>query len=275
MTHAISQPTPERLLVFIPAYRCARQVVRVLEQFRSPAVHAHCEEILVLDNRSPDDTVQAACEKAAELSLGKVRVGRNLLNYGLGGSHKSAFGYAIEQGFSHIMVLHGDDQGDVRDIMPLLREHAHHDFDCCLGARFHPQSRLTGYSPLRIGGNRVFNTMFSLVAGQRLLDLGSGLNLYRVSSLASRYWQTFPDNLMFNYCMILAHVERNDRMYFFPISWREEDQLSNVRLWSQAGRTLRILWRFFLDRRSFLSRDFRDETSGMDSYSFETVEKGL
>jgi len=275
MTYGGLQPTAERILVFIPTYRCARQVARVLEQFRSPAIHQYFEEILVLDNVSPDDTVQTVCDKAEEISLGKVTIGRNLMNFGLGGSHKSAFSYAVRHGFSHIMVLHGDDQGDVRDIMPVLQAKGHHELDCCLGARFHPQSRLQGYDSVRIVGNYLFNWLFSMVAGQRLFDLGSGLNLYRVSALTSRYWQGFPDNLMFNYCMILAHVERNDRFGFFPISWREEDQVSNVKLWSQGRRTLRMLWEFSLDRNGFLQRDHRDETRGLDSYLFEIVAKGL
>ncbi|QXE85424.1 glycosyltransferase family 2 protein [Geomonas nitrogeniifigens] len=265
--------TPDRILAFIPAYRCAPQVVRVLRQFQDPAVHGHFAEIMVVDNVSPDQTVAAAIDEARALGLGKVSVVRNHANYGLGGSHKAAFGYAIANGFSHVMVLHGDDQGNVADIIPVLAAGRHHDYDCCLGARFHPDSRIEGYSPTRVLGNHVFNRLFSAACGRKLHDLGSGLNLYRTEHLRSGYWHKFHDNLMFNYCMILAHVKRKDSLLFFPISWREEDQVSNVKLFSQARRTLGLLGSYLKNPDAFLAREFRDHP--VAEYRFETLAKGL
>ncbi len=266
-------PTTDRILVFIPAYRCAPQVVRVLDQFREPSIHQRFEEILVIDNRSPDDTAEAAIERARSLGMRRVSVVRNRDNYGLGGSHKSAFTYALANGYTHVLVLHGDDQGDIRDVLPVLDAEEHHQYDCCLGARFHPQARLEGYSGIRVAGNHVFNGLFSIGARRRLYDLGSGLNLYRTPPLDDRYWHKFPDNLMFNYCMILAHMYRKDRTTFFPISWREEDQLSNVKLVSQAMKTLGILGSYVVGRKGFLDREFREVDRPV--YEFETLASGL
>ena len=62
---------PDRILVFIPAYRCAPQIVRVLQQFSDPDIHRRFAEILVLDNRSPDDTAEVAIGCAESLALGR------------------------------------------------------------------------------------------------------------------------------------------------------------------------------------------------------------
>lgn len=48
----------ERILVFIPAYNCAKQITRVLAQF--DGIERHFAEVLVVDNRSPDNTLEAA-----------------------------------------------------------------------------------------------------------------------------------------------------------------------------------------------------------------------
>lgn len=260
---------PDRILVFVPAYRCAAQISRVLEQFCDAAVASRFSEILVVDNRSPDDTVEAALAKARELGLDRITIARNRDNYGLGGSHKAAFAFAAANAFSHIVVLHGDDQGRIRDLLPVLERGDHRRMDCCLGSRFLWSSRLQGYSVIRILGNLVFNVLFSLASLRPLHDLGSGLNIYRVEPLASRYWMGFYDNLMFNYCMILAHVARKDRFMFFPISWREDDQISNVKLVSQARRTLALLFRFLKGRKKFLNEDFRDIRR--NAYEFDIV----
>jgi glycosyltransferase involved in cell wall biosynthesis len=262
----------DRILVFIPAYRCEQQIGRVLQQFAAPGPAERFAEILVLDNRSPDGTVAAAQEAGRRIGLENLVIGRNRDNYGLGGSHKAAFRHAVEEGFTHVVVLHGDDQADIADLMPVLETGAHEENDCCLGARFHWSSKLSGYSRTRTLGNVAFNVLFSAGARKILYDLGSGLNIYRTEMLKDRFYTRFPDNLMFNYCMILASSVKRHRISFFPISWREEDQVSNVKLFSQAMRTLGILRTFVTGRKNFLSKEFRDTVR--EDYSFDVVYRG-
>ena len=75
----------------------------------------------------------------------------------------------------------------------------------------------------------------------RIFDLGSGLNMYSVSMLRNHFYEKFPDKLTFNYCMILASHYYRHRIMFFPITWREEDQVSNVKMASQAVSVLKML----------------------------------
>jgi dolichol-phosphate mannosyltransferase len=257
----------DRILVFIPAYNCGQQIPRVIAQLTAlPADMSF--QVLVLDNQSPDDTLARASAAIEQLSIPAV-VGRNCGNFGLGGSHKTAFTYAIEQGFTHVIVLHGDDQGSIQDLVPYLQQKKHHQFDAFLGARFMPGSRLQGYSSFRTFGNRVYNRLFSTVAGQRFFDLGSGLNIYKTSSLAKQSWQGFANDLTFNYYMILAGAAWGWRMDFFPISWREDDQVSNVKLFKQARQTLKLLMRFGANRDSFLSE--RHAETPPSGYRFDVV----
>lgn len=168
-----------------------------------------------------------------------------------------AFAYALARGFDYVIVLHGDDQADIHDLLPLLRSGACANFDCCLGARFSRGARLRGYSALRTFGNIVYNMLFSVVTGKAIYDLGSGLNLYHTRMLADDFYRKFPDNLTFNYCMIMAASHYRQRVMFFPISWREEDQVSNVKLFSQATRVLKMLGSFCFRRAGFLTSELR------------------
>jgi glycosyltransferase involved in cell wall biosynthesis len=248
--------TKDRILVFIPAYNCERQLPRVLAQF-TPELQALFSKLIIVNNRSTDATENAALEAIGALTGLDASVLRNRDNYGLGGSHKVAFAYALEHGYTHILVLHGDDQGSVENIASLLAAGRHRELDCLLGARFHPESKLKGYSAFRTFGNRVYNALFGAVCGLRVHDLGSGLNLYSSDALRGGFYKLFPDDLTFNYCMVLAHAFLKHRVEFFPISWREEDQVSNVKLYSQSVRVLRLLRDFALDRQGFLARDNR------------------
>ena len=254
-----------KILVFIPAYRCETQITRVIDQF-DERVQAWVDSVMVVDNRSPDCTLEAAIERGKSvLTRCKFIAWRNDDNYGLGGSHKAAFRYAVEQGFDYLVVLHGDDQADIRDLIPQLETGVHTQGDCLLGARFMRGSQLKGYSWFRTFGNHVYNTLFSLAALRNIQDLGSGLNLYRLAAFRDFYYKPFPDDLTFNYVMLLASYHRGQAVRFFPISWREEDQVSNVKLFRQAFKVLGLLAGYFFKRGGFFSSEMRSKP--FDSYS--------
>jgi glycosyltransferase involved in cell wall biosynthesis len=254
-----------RILVFIPAYRCEAQITRVIDQF-DEQVQQWVDTVMVVDNRSPDNTLSAAIERAkTQFTLCRFIAWINDNNYGLGGSHKAAFRYAVEHGFDYLVVLHGDDQADIRDLIPELERGAHLDVDCLLGARFMKGSRLKGYSWVRTFGNHVYNKLFSVAALRNIHDLGSGLNMYRLASFRDFYYKSFPDDLTFNYVMLLASYHAGQHVCFFPISWREEDQLSNVKLFRQAFKVLGLLAGFFFRRGAFLATNMRKDS--FDVYS--------
>ena len=263
-----------KILVFIPAYRCESQIKRVFAQF-DDNVTAWVDTILLVDNQSPDNTLEVAIECGVSiLSNCNFIAWRNNNNYGLGGSHKAAFRYAIDQGFDYLVVLHGDDQADIRDLIPQLEAGIHLNVDCLLGARFMRGSSLKGYSWFRAFGNRVYNFLFSIVTRRAIFDLGSGLNLYRLEVYRDCYYKSFPDDLTFNYVMLLASYYRKQIVQFFPISWREDDQISNVKLFQQAFRVLGLLADYFILRSVFLEREMRSRI--FDSYAgkvhFQAIE---
>ena len=130
-------------------------------------------------------------------------------------------------------------------------------------------SRLEGYSAFRTFGNIVYNILFSVGSGARILDLGSGLNLYRTDILKDRFYIRFKDNLMFNYCMILGSVYLRHRIRFFPICGREDDQVSNVKMVNQALTVLKLLGSYILNRKGFMEAEHRDRI--VEAYTAETI----
>jgi glycosyltransferase involved in cell wall biosynthesis len=261
----------DRILLFIPCYNCAPQIGRVLNQLAGP-VGGYVEEVLILDNWSQDSTIDRAAEIAANITAPRILIARNRENFHLGGSHKAAFRYAEAQGFSHVVVLHGDDQGRLDDILPILEQKEHQRYDACLGARFMRGLRPEGYSRFRRFGNIVFNRIFSIVAQRPVHDLGSGLNIFGRAVFTDPTIERASDDLRFNVYILLGLIDQQFKMLYFPITWREEDQLSNVRLASQAWRTLEIAWEYFARRPHFRTADHRDRT--IATYEFDVIARG-
>lgn len=246
----------DKILVFIPAYNCENQIIRVLEQFDEEVLE-YVSGIIVVNNRSTDNTemlVAAYIRQHKEIPISLLR---NKENYGLGGSHKVAFDYAVNNGYEYVVVLHGDDQGSIKDFLPVFKNRYYRKHDCVLGARFMPGSKLKGYSLFRTFGNIVYDFLFASVVRGRIYDLGSGLNMYNVNMLKDRFYEKFPDNLMFNYCMILAAGYYGHDIRFYPISWREDDQVSNVKMVNQAVTVLRML-RDYRKNPDVITGEYRD-----------------
>lgn len=247
----------EKILVFIPMYNCEKQIVRVAEQL-SGEISSYISETIFVNNRSTDGGEEAIIKRLKSMTLPfPVKVLRNNENYGLGGSHKVAFNYAIENGFDYVIVLHGDDQGSVADFISILKNGTFRNYDCVLGARFMKGATLKGYSKFRIFGNRVFNIIFSVAIGKKIFDLGAGLNLYSTKSLSSKYYEKFPDNLTFNCYMLFALSAFKQKHLYAPISWREDDQISNVKMTRQAFQTLKMAVGYFFGRRKFMQKEAR------------------
>ncbi|MBO4336579.1 MAG: glycosyltransferase family 2 protein, partial [Lachnospiraceae bacterium] len=224
--------------------------------------------ILVVNNRSTDNTEGAVLAYLDEHPNDKVSLVRNDENYGLGGSQKMAFLYAVRHGYDYVCMLHGDDQGDIHDFLPMLKKGLYKKHDCVLGARFMRGSRLSGYSAFRTFGNIVYDFIFAFVTHRRIFDLGSGLNLYSTKMLQDGFFKKFPDNLMFNYVMILASDYYDHDIMFYPVSWREDDQVSNVKMASQAVKVLKMAFDYFLDK-EIIKSEYREQVR--DSYTCKRV----
>lgn len=259
----------DKILLFIPMYNCEKQIVRVLAQL-TPKVCGYLSEVIVVNNRSTDNGEQAVADhlNANPLPI-PVRLLRNHDNYSLGGSHKVAFRYAIEHGFDYVIVLHGDDQGSIRDIMPIIKEGKHKKYDSLLGSRFLKHSQLVNYSKFRIFGNRVFNALLTCVTGRRIHDLGSGLNLYKVDYLRNGFYMTFPNNLNFNIYMLLYGVYSKSNFTFFPLTWREEDQVSNAKFLKQSMELLGLAGRYLFNRKNLFGGE-DNEWSRID-YGYDVI----
>jgi glycosyltransferase involved in cell wall biosynthesis len=250
-------------LLVIPCFRCEKQITRVIEALSKSGASQIFEEIIILDNQSPDRTLPAALASVAQSSLAaKTRVCLNHKNYGLGGSQKLAFQMARARSVDFFAVLHGDDQADVEDLPTLIEVLKQNpQISAVLGSRFSRPSRRENYQWARLWGNLFLNSLFTLLTGRWTVDLGSGLNVFRTRDLAEIPIESFSSDFTFNVDLLLALYRAGRKVRFVPIRWRVFDQSSNARNFSVAWNMIVTLWRWRLGltKKHTLPQDFGTE----------------
>ena len=217
----------EKVLIAVPAYNCERQIVRVIRQLAAilPTLPGFRFHICVIENCSTDRTVDVCLAEMQDLGVA-WDVFQNHENYGLGGSQKIAFRMAEEENYDYLILLHGDDQANVEDIPHLIAQIG--DCDAVLGSRFSKGSKRENYSIVRFVGNSALCRLYSLLFLRTIEDLGSGLNLYRVSAFPSRDIHELAGGFVFNMDLTCYLVRQGIRFKFVPICWRVLDQFSNA-----------------------------------------------
>lgn len=224
----------------IPTYNCEKQITRVLDSINEFGIFDFTK-IIVIDNRSKDSTQKKIMSHPLYLDK-SIRLFEPENNNGLGGSHKLAFDYAIQNSFTHVAIFHGDDQGSYQDLIKMMKliSESSKDFSI-LGTRFGFGSSLINYSTVRRVGNLCLNLLFSIRTQKFLTDLGSGVNIFCMEDIKKIDYYKLTDSLTFNYELLLNICHSKFLFQYYPIEWKEYDQISNAKGFNIFFKALIIL----------------------------------
>ncbi len=233
-----------KIMAIILAYNCQNEIKKTLKKIQKYEKYFH--KICVIDNNSKDKTFDVVNTFIKKKKSKKYEIIKNLKNFGQGGSHKVAFEYTLKNKCDYCLVYHGDDQANIADFKKILLSKSYSKFDAVLGARFLKNSKLINFPLYRIFGNKVFNFLYSLVTNYKIYDLGSGINLYGKKVVSDKYVKYIDNEMGFNYQNTLLMINKKRNLKFYPISWKTEDEKSNVQLVSQTLKVLKIAFMYYL-----------------------------
>ena len=86
-----------------------------------------------------------------------------------------------------------------------------------------------------------------------LYDLGAGLNIYNMKMLENKFYQSFPNGLTFNYYMTFYTVGIKASFKYFPLTWREEDQISNLNMMNHFKEWLIVIKDYLINFNYFMN----------------------
>ena len=154
-----------KLLVVIPAYNEAENIVGVVEELKRTVPWA---DYVVVNDGSRDQTA-ALCRSHGYHMLDLPT------NLGLTGAFQTGMRYAWEKGYDGALQLDGDGQHDPKYIPQMAELMEAEDLDLGIASRFLTKKRP---QTLRMAGNRILDIAIRITTGKKVTDPTSGFRLY-------------------------------------------------------------------------------------------------
>jgi len=173
-------------LIIVPAYNEERNIAAVIADLRSVEVAL---DIVVVNDGSTDGTSRVARR------TGQAQVVDLPKNLGIGGAVQTGFKYAVRNGYETAIQFDADGQHLAAEI-PKLLEALRGDASIVIGSRFLQQRAGFRSTFVRRIGIRLFQTVNSMLIGQRVTDNTSGFRAYDRSAiefLARHYPVDYPE----------------------------------------------------------------------------------
>ena len=248
-----------KILIILPCYNVGKTLEKTFNRIQFDTIK-NISEIIAIDNKSSDSSLKKLLKIKSQNKIvsKKLKIIKNHKNYGLGGSLKVGFLYALENNFTHIIIIHSDEQGDVNQIIKnfMVQFEKNADIDLIMASRFIKNSKLFGYSKLRILGNYFFNIITFLFTGARLTDSGCGIIMLNTKSLSRINFLELSDSFYFNpqlnvYLTKLKNFRKTD----IPLDWSDSEIPSNLKVFKYIFGLLKFLipFRFITNKEDLIT----------------------
>ena len=158
----MSEPTPMKIIVAMPAYNEEKYIGSIVLQSRK-----HVDRVLVVDDGSTDRTAMIA-------ELAGATVVRHGENKGYGSAIQSIFAEAKKHDPDVLVILDADSQHNPDEI-PSLVKAITEGADVVIGSREKQSKAIPRYRRL---GQKVLSTLTNIASRERLSDTESGFRAY-------------------------------------------------------------------------------------------------
>ena len=167
----------KKVIVVMPAYNAAKTLRKTVDEIDRSIV----DKIIIVDDKSSDETVSVAKELGLEVYKHKN-------NLGYGGNQKSCYSMALQAGADIVIMVHPDYQYTPRLIPAMAGMLAHELYDVVLASRILGGKALQGGMPLyKYIANRFLTFVENILTGMKLSEYHTG---YRAFS--RRVLETLP-----------------------------------------------------------------------------------
>ena len=225
-----------RVIVVMPA----RNAARTLERTVSGIPRDWVDEVILVDDKSTDDTIDVA--RALPL-----HVIWHPHNVGYGGNQKTCYLEALQREADVVVMLHPDGQYEPTLIPRLVEPILNGEADIVLGSRLmEPGMALSGGMPrYKYVANRALTAIENRVLGTSLSEMHTGYRAYSRDLLINVPFLRNALDFSFDSEVLMQAVHFGYRLAEVPAQTRYFDDASSVSLRPAVVYGLKTLWAAF------------------------------
>ena len=225
-----------RVIVVMPA----RNAARTLERTVSGIPRDWVDEVILVDDKSTDDTIDVA--RALPL-----HVIWHPHNVGYGGNQKTCYLEALQREADVVVMLHPDGQYEPTLIPRLVEPILNGEADIVLGSRLmEPGMALAGGMPrYKYVANRALTAIENRVLGTSLSEMHTGYRAYSRDLLINVPFLRNALDFSFDSEVLMQAVHFGYRLAEVPAQTRYFDDASSVSLRPAVVYGLKTLWAAF------------------------------
>lgn len=244
----------KKVVVVLPAYNAAKTLPQTYNEIPFSIV----DEVILVDDNSPDDTVAVA------RSLGIAHVIKHNKNKGYGGNQKTCYNKALELGADIVVMLHPDYQYTPKLIESMCYLIANDVYPVVIGSRILGKGALKGGMPLyKYVANRFLTFFQNLLMGQKLSEYHTGYRTYSAEVLRNINYNINSDDFIFDNQFIAQIFNKGYEIAEItcPTKYFEEASSINFVRSSKYGLgVLKVSVLYFLHRNTFFKYRILDKS---------------
>jgi glycosyltransferase involved in cell wall biosynthesis len=183
----------KRIAVVLPAYNAEATLAQTYREIPMTIV----DEVILVDDKSRDNTVQVACE------LGIKHIVVHEQNRGYGGNQKSCYNKALELNADIVVMLHPDYQYTPMLLQSMCYVIANGVYPVVLGSRILGRGALRGGMPLyKYIANRLLTGVQNVLMHQKLSEYHTGYRAFSREALLAVNYAGNSDDFVFDNQML-------------------------------------------------------------------------
>ncbi len=183
----------KKVVVVLPAYNAAKTLPQTYAEIPFDIV----DEVVLVDDASPDDTIKIAEQ------LGIKHVLRHEKNKGYGGNQKTCYKKALELGADIVIMLHPDYQYTPKLIVAMVSIIGNDVYPVVLGSRILGVGARKGGMPLyKYIANRILTFSQNVLMGQKLSEYHTGYRAFSKEVLENISFEKNSDDFVFDNQML-------------------------------------------------------------------------
>jgi glycosyltransferase involved in cell wall biosynthesis len=229
----VADPVAAKVVVVMPARNAARTLEKTVNGIPREVV----DEIILVDDKSTDQTVEVARELP-------IKVIWHPHNVGYGGNQKTCYLQALQEDADVVVMLHPDGQYEPSLIPELIKPILDGEADLVLGSRLaEPGMARAGGMPLyKYVANRVLTTIENRVLGTDLSEMHTGYRAYSNRLLREVPFLRNALGFSFDSEMLMQAAHFGFRIAEVPARSRYFDDASSIGFRPAAVYGLKTLW---------------------------------